>query len=460
MVLLLLNVYVVICVCRHVHIDSNCFVNVYYSGHIKNRVLNVNKYLCPEKNCRYYCRKNCENNWGKKLFLVQKSKEIIIGTRDSPLAIKQSEKVKIKLLTYFKKIKKNVKVILKTIKTTGDQILDKNVGLFGGKGIFTKELDEQLIKNNVHMCVHSLKDVPLVLPEHIHLSCFLKRDTINDVFLSMKYKSLSDMNKSNATTVEIKSDDNDNDRDKIEEPEQQKRSSVYKNEQKNSSCTVATSSLRRRSQIKNIYKNVKIENIRGNINTRITKLFNGQYDSIVIALCGLERLLTKEIIQDIIKNKKSSIPSKQHIISYNNTDIDLSLFSIQKISTKIIYPALCQGIIAVTSNDENSEITHILKSINDKKSEIMANIERAFLYQTEGNCMMPIGGFTKIVRNKIFFNAIINDIHGHEKYKVKEIGHASNYNDIAIRAARNIKQKMGIEKFRKIKEEAAVFYTE
>ncbi|SBT72017.1 porphobilinogen deaminase, putative [Plasmodium malariae] len=205
---------------------------------------------------------------------------------------------------------------------------------------------------------------------------------------------------------------NDNDHDKIEGPEQQKRSSVYKNEQKNSSCTVATSSLRRRSQIKNIYKNVKLENIRGNINTRITKLFNGQYDSIVIALCGLERLLTKEKIQDIIKNKKSSIPSKQHIISYNNTDIDLSLFSIQKISTKIIYPALCQGIIAVTSNDENSEITHILKSINDKKSEIMANIERAFLYQTEGNCMMPIGGFTKIVKNKIFFNAIINDIHG------------------------------------------------
>ncbi|SBT31037.1 porphobilinogen deaminase, putative (PBGD) [Plasmodium ovale wallikeri] len=444
----------------HVHISSNSFINVHNLGHEKNRELTIKK-NSTKSGINNHTQNDRENTCTrkKKLCLVQANKEIIIGTRDSPLAIKQSEKVKKKLLAYFKKIHQNVKVTLKPIKTTGDKILDKNVGLFGGKGIFTKELDEQLLKNNVHMCVHSLKDIPTVLPENIHVACFLKRDTINDVFLSIKYRSLTDMNKSKTAVVGVQNDHiipNDTQRQRLD---RMAKHTHTVDEQSNHLATVATSSLRRKSQIGYAYKNIKLKSIRGNINTRIAKVFNGYCDAIVIALCGLERLMSKKIVRNVMNSDKSSMPSKSYVIGYNNTNIDLNVFHIQKINTKIIYPALCQGIIAVTSNKKNVEISQILKNISDEKSEIMANIERTFLQIIEGNCMMPIGGYTKFLKSEIHFNAIINDIHGYEKYQVKEIGHVHNYHDIAIKAVTKIKEKMGTEKFNKIKDEAALYYT-
>ncbi|CRG95912.1 porphobilinogen deaminase, putative [Plasmodium gallinaceum] len=431
LVFTILNIYLSIYVWGNVYIKRDNIININYLMHIRNKKLNINNLF----------RKN---NHKKNICYIP-HKEIIIGTRDSPLALKQSEKVKKKLLNHFKKINKKVKIILKPIKTTGDKILDKSVSLFGGKGIFTKELDEQLIKNNVDICVHSLKDVPMILPEDIYLPCFLKRDTINDVFLSIKYKNLNQMNKCKFNN--------------LEKVESNIKNNFYlkKDEDKDSLCTVATSSLRRRSQIKYMYKNIELKSIRGNINTRLVKLFNGYCDSIIIALCGLERLIKRKVIVDIVKNKKRNI-HKPYIIRYNNTSIDLSFLNIQKINRKFIYPALCQGIIAITSNKNNSEINDILKDINDEKSEIMGKTERAFLSQIEGNCMMPIGGYTKIVNNKIFFNAIINDIHGYEKFQIREKGEINNYLDIATNAATNIKKIIGVEKFHKIKEEAALYY--
>ncbi|CRH00673.1 porphobilinogen deaminase, putative [Plasmodium relictum] len=433
LVFTILNIYLRIYLCGNVYIKKNNIININYLMHIRNRKLNIKNNLFRK------------NNYKKNSCYIP-HKEIIIGTRDSPLALKQSEKVKKKLLNYFKKINKKVKIILKPIKTTGDRILDKSVSLFGGKGIFTKELDEQVIKNNVDICVHSLKDVPMILPENIYLSCFLKRDTTNDVFLSLKYKSLSDMNKWKS-----------NNSSENQESNSKNEFQFKKGQEKDSLCTVATSSLRRRSQIKYMYKNIDLKCIRGNINTRLVKLFNGHCDSIIIAMCGLERLIKKKAIIDIVKNKKWNI-HKPYIIRYNNTNIDLSILNIQKINKKSIYPALCQGIIAVTSNKNNSEISDILKNINDKKSEIMAKTERAFLSQIEGNCMMPIGGYTRIAENQIFLNAVINDIHGHEKFQVKEKGNINNYHDTATNAATKIKKLIGVEKFYKIKEEAASYY--
>ncbi|GAW82829.1 porphobilinogen deaminase [Plasmodium gonderi] len=450
--LLLLCTCTSIYVCRNVHLMYNSFVNVHNLGLQGNKNLYMKINLCRYKNCK------------KKLQHVHVGQEIIIGTRDSPLAIKQSEKVKRKLLAHFKKINKNVNVILKPIKTTGDKILDRNVGLFGGKGIFTKELDDQLIKNNVHICVHSLKDVPMELPEQIHLSCFLIRDTINDVFLSMKYRTLGDINKMKVDNSDNYGNDNTMEEHYklAQETQELHKADAYTgnynfDQQDKLSRTIGTSSLRRRSQIKYTYKNITIKQIRGNINTRIAKVYNGDYDSIIIAKCGLERLVTKKAIRNII-SRKNRLLKKPIIINYNNTNIDLSLFNIQQINTRTIFPALCQGIIAVSSHKNNKVISDILKNINDDKSEIMANIERSFLYQIEGNCMMPIGGYTKIVKKQIFFNAVINDIQGREKYHVREIGHVHNYDDIAVKAAIKIKEKIGIEKFNKIREEAALYY--
>ncbi|VWU51872.1 porphobilinogen deaminase [Hepatocystis sp. ex Piliocolobus tephrosceles] len=455
--LILFNIYLITFLCIRAHINGNEHINVHNINSIKKK-------LCTKKRAN--------------LFFVNGNREIIIGTRDSPLAIKQSEKVQNKLIKYFKKKNENVKVILKPIKTTGDKILDKTVSLFGGKGIFTKELDEQLIKNKVDLCVHSLKDIPVVLPENIIVACYLKRDIINDALLSKKYTSLNHMDKikkrkKNTRTIENKDkqinsnihNNNDNNNDNYE---QNGTSLPFQ--------IVGTSSLRRMSQIKYKYKNIKIKEIRGNINTRIKKLNNGEYNSIIIAMCGLERLLTKKIVNAIIKNKKikknekspynrkgnqdNDINKNYYLSSGSeNTKIDLSSFIIKKINTKTICPALCQGIIAVTTNKENIQINQILKHINNEPSEIMATIERTFLKNIEGNCMMPIGGYAKIIKNSnIIFNAIINDIHGSEQYTVTEVGDLQNYSNIAFNAANKIKEKIGIDRFNQIKQEVTEYY--
>ncbi|GAB68307.1 porphobilinogen deaminase, partial [Plasmodium cynomolgi strain B] len=221
--------------------------------------------------------------------------------------------------------------------------------------------------------------------------------------------------------------------------------------------TIGTSSLRRSSQIKYTYKNIAVKNVRGNINTRIAKLCNGQYDAIIIAKCGLERLATKKGIRNIIRSK-NKVPPKKLLINHNNTEINLNLLHIQQINRRTIYPALCQGIIAVSSHKNDVGISDILKNINDEKAQIMANVERCFLYQIEGNCMMPIGGYAKIVNGEIVFNAVINDIYGKEKYHVREVGTVQNCNQIAVMAATKMKEKIGTHRFNKIREEAAQYY--
>ncbi|EUD66540.1 hydroxymethylbilane synthase [Plasmodium inui San Antonio 1] len=443
---LLLCAHVSTYVCRRVHLKVSGFIPVHNSRLWKRKRINVKNNFCTDKSCK------------KKTLPHYVGKEIIIGTRDSPLAIKQSEKVQTKLEAYFKKVNKNVKVILRPMKTMGDNLLDKKVDLFGGKGIFTKELDEQLVKKNVHICVHSLKDVPMELPEQVQLSCFLKRDTINDAFLSVKYATLEDMNKlKTANKVEEESYQAKGASQKMTNQDV-KRDNYEGDHYGNFIPTIGTSSLRRSSQIKYIYKNVTVKNVRGNINTRIAKLCNGHYDAIIIAKCGLERLATKKAIRNII-GRKNKVPPQKFLINHNNTEINLSLLHIQQINRKTIYPALCQGIIAVSSHKNDADISDILKNINDEKAQIMANVERGFLYQIEGNCMMPIGGYAEIVNGEIVFNAVINDIHGREKYYVREAGTVQNCNQIAVIAAKKMKEKIGTHRFNEIREEAAQYYT-
>ncbi|SOV79180.1 porphobilinogen deaminase [Plasmodium sp. gorilla clade G3] len=408
----------------------------------KRHEYSIKKYFLNSHNfCKIKPDPFRKNSLNKRLYSYNGIKdEIIIGTRDSPLALKQSEKVRTKLMSYFKKMNKNINVTLKYIKTTGDNILDnKSVGLYGGKGIFTKELDEQLINGNVDLCVHSLKDVPILLPSDIEISCFLKRDTINDAFLSIKYKSINDLNMAKSVS-------------KIEDININKIENDHVND---TLCTIGTSSLRRRSQIKKRYKNIYVNNIRGNINTRIERLYNGDVDALIIAMCGIERLIKKTNLKNLLKNKEQKNMCQPFLLKCNNKKcIDLRHVNIQKLNKKLIYPALCQGIIAVTSHKKNYFISSLLKNINNKKSEMMAEIERSFLYHIDGNCMMPIGGYTKIRNEDIYLNVIINDIHGYNKYQVKQKGTIYNYKEIGPNAAIKIKEIIGTEKFNKIKAEA------
>ena len=174
-------------------------------------------------------------------------KELIIATRGSRLALWQSEYIKAKI----EERHKNVSVKLSVMKTQGDKILDTPLAKIGGKGLFTKELEDAMLDNRAHIAVHSLKDVPVVFPKGLKLGAITKREDVRDAMLSEKYSRIEALPKG---------------------------------------AVVGTTSLRRRMQLLNSRDDLVIKNLRGNINTRIDKLKRGEFDAIILAVAGVKRL--------------------------------------------------------------------------------------------------------------------------------------------------------------------------
>jgi hydroxymethylbilane synthase len=180
-------------------------------------------------------------------------KTLTIATRASDLALWQAYFVKDEIEKKFP----DIKVELNKITSRGDKILDKPLALIGGKGHFTKELEDEMLAGNADMAVHSLKDVPTFIPEGLELAAITKREDQSDVFLSHKYKSFEELPKN---------------------------------------AVVGTTSLRRRMQIKAVRSDLVMKDLRGNVNTRLRKLKEGRYDAIVLAYIGLKRL---DLLKDI-----------------------------------------------------------------------------------------------------------------------------------------------------------------
>lgn len=259
-------------------------------------------------------------------------KELIIATRKSALALWQSEYVK-KLIEQ----KHGIKVSLQGFKTKGDVLLDSPLAKIGGKGLFTKELQQSMLRNETHLAVHSLKDVPSFFPKGLKLVAVTKREDVRDSFLSMKYKSLQDLPKG---------------------------------------ARVGTTSLRRKMQLLLLRKDLNVISLRGNVNSRLAKLKNDDFDAIILARAGLSRLgLEKEL-------------------NY------ISEFSLDE-----MIPAASQGALGVECV-ENLELERLLSFLNDEKTYIETFIEREFIKNLEGGCQVPIG-----------INACLKD----EKIKIKAI---------------------------------------
>lgn len=259
-------------------------------------------------------------------------KELIIATRKSALALWQSEYVK-KLIEQ----KHGIKVSLQGFKTKGDVLLDSPLAKIGGKGLFTKELQQSMLRNETHLAVHSLKDVPSFFPKGLKLVAVTKREDVRDSFLSMKYKSLQDLPKG---------------------------------------ARVGTTSLRRKMQLLLLRKDLNVISLRGNVNSRLAKLKNDDFDAIILAKAGLSRLgLEKEL-------------------NY------ISEFSLDE-----MIPAASQGALGVECV-ENLELERLLSFLNDEKTYIETFIEREFIKNLEGGCQVPIG-----------INACLKD----EKIKIKAI---------------------------------------
>ncbi len=309
-------------------------------------------------------------------------KKLIIATRGSKLALWQSEHIKKKL----QEAHSGLEVELRVMMTKGDKILDTPLAKIGGKGLFTKELEDAMLRGEAHIAVHSLKDVPMFFPDGLKLAVITKREDVRDALLSQKYDSLDQLPKG---------------------------------------AVVGTTSLRRRMQILRLRPDLKIKNLRGNVNTRINKLKNGEYDAIILASAGINRLgLVNEV----------------------------EYFS--PISTDVMIPASGQAALGIEIVD-TPEVEEIVSVLNDESSIIETTIERDFVTVLEGGCQVPIGINAKLEGDIVQISAIIGLPDGSEVILEKSEVNKSCYKTIGEKLARRVIDK-GAKELLKRAEEIAL----
>ena len=270
---------------------------------------------------------------------MAEKKKLIIGTRSSDLALWQANFVKKEL----EKKLKGVTVVLKKISTKGDKILDVSLSKIGDKGLFTKELEVALINGKIDLAVHSLKDLQTELPEGLEIAAVTKRHDVEDVLIARK-KGI-----------------------KIEDlPE---------------GATVATGSLRRKSQLMSIRPDLQIADIRGNVPTRIKKFLNSDWDGMILARAGVERLKLKKYISSIIP-------------SY------------------MILPAVGQGALGIEVSAGNKFAEEAVKVLHDESTYAAILAEREFLRVLEGGCQVPIGALGEVKSNGLYLSGFVGSLDG------------------------------------------------
>ena len=252
---------------------------------------------------------------------------IKIGTRKSKLALAQTNMVVNEIKKYFPSI--NIEVVHFT--TKGDKVLNKPLINIGGKGVFVTEIEDALLNKEIDLAVHSAKDLPLQLQDNLTISAVLKRGNYRDILVTVKGKEIDFSKKT----------------------------------------VIGTGSNRRKLAFKNLYLNATFKDIRGNVDTRLNKLYNGEYDGIILAMAGLERL---DLLSD-------------------------SRFTFTPFDYKDFVPAPCQGIIAIESR--NNDLTEILSKINHKDTFYSFQTERHILNILNADCGMPLGAYSFVENNKI-----------------------------------------------------------
>jgi len=272
--------------------------------------------------------------------------KIVIATRKSKLALWQSEHIASLLQKHH-----NIEVVLEKFVTKGDKILDVPLAKIGGKGLFTKELEVAMLEGNAHLAVHSLKDVPTFFPDGLTLSAVTKREDPRDSILSETYNGIEELPKG---------------------------------------AIVGTTSLRRKMQLLHFRSDLIIKDLRGNINTRIQKLKDGEYDAIILASAGVKRLA-----------------------------LERSVKFFQPISKDIMIPAMGQAALGIETLD-NKEAKKSVDFLNNQDSVIETTIERDFVDTLQGGCQVPIGINAEIVENKIIIRAIVGMPDGSEMIELKE----------------------------------------
>jgi hydroxymethylbilane synthase len=317
-----------------------------------------------------------------------------IGTRESPLAVWQAKQVQDLLSA------QNVRSELVYIKSEGDTDLVTPLYALGVQGIFTKALDAALLNNRIDIAVHSMKDVPVQLAEGIVQAAVLKRGSYKDIFV---YKDKADLEKLGFINGEWSIVD-------------RQRSMNH-----HSPFTVATSSVRRIAQWLNRYPNTTIENLRGNVNTRLRKLQESDWHGAIFAAAGLERI---------------------NLRPHNSVDLDWML------------PAPAQGAIMVVCRKGDDQTFVSCKSFDDEQTALCVKIERDLLEVLMGGCSTPIGAIAEIKDKRIHFKANVLSPDGKEKLEINKTIPVNEAAQLGMMAGEEMLRKGGDKIIRQIRNAA------
>ena len=296
--------------------------------------------------------------------------KLIIGSRGSKLALKYAEIAK---KAFFKEL--DIEIEIKKITTEGDLVLDRRTSEIGGKGEFIKNIEKELLSKNIDVAVHSLKDVPSVKTKGLRIECFLKRNDPQEVLI----------NKENLTLDKIKIN-----------------------------SVIGTSSLRREFQLKHLRPDLNFKLIRGNIDTRIKKLDEDQYDSIILAKAGLLSLSMENRIAEVFECKK-------------------------------IVPSAGQGTIVIQSRENDDKLNSILSKINHFETSIEAKVERNILSVLDGDCNTAAGIYANVKGKNINVIAELFSDDGNKKFTYKDECKIEEALKIAKKAGDDLKRQFEMD---------------
>jgi hydroxymethylbilane synthase len=300
----------------------------------------------------------------KMMGLTKERSTLVLGTRGSKLAVHQSEWVQTRL----KELAPHVTVTLRRIQTSGDKIVDVPLAKIGGKGLFVKEIEEALLSGEIDMAVHSMKDVPTELPAGLDLLCIPRREDARDALISREGRRFKDL------------------------PHGAK---------------VGTSSLRRQAQLLQARPDLSIMMLRGNLDTRLRKLREGQFDAIVLAAAGLRRL------------------GWEHEIT-------------EYLAPEISLPAIGQGALGIEGRRDDQFVRSLLSGLEHAPTRTMVRAERALLHRLQGGCQVPIAAHATLDGSDVTLEGLVASVDGKEIIRDRVHGVVTDPESIGIQLAERL----------------------
>ncbi len=300
---------------------------------------------------------------------TQARSTLVLGTRGSKLAVHQSEWVQSRL----RQLAPHVTVTLRRIQTSGDRILDVPLAKVGGKGLFVKEIEEALLRGEIDLAVHSMKDVPTELPDGLGLLCVPPREDARDALISREGTSFKDLPQG---------------------------------------ARIGTSSLRRQAQLLQARPDLTISMLRGNLDTRLRKLRDGQFEGIILASAGLRRLGWGHEITEYL-------------------------------SPEICLPAIGQGALGIEGRMEDDFVRSLLSGLEDSTTRTTVVAERALLHRLQGGCQVPIAAHATLTGSSLHLEGVIASVDGKNVIRDRIEGATDDPESLGVRLAERLLERGG-----------------